>query len=331
MNDLEKYFNISFPFLVNSEYDLDEVILNFGYSNDEMDSKENHKKLCRKYYELKFTSEGIQKQEINEEKAKGKTIRDNLFSYDLANPEDDYYFSTLNYNEVNKIDICNKLYMFFSYHHIQIIENCYDEINKFLIEAKTDTQANVFLEAVIKTIHYSNFYLNDILKSKNINKIQKYTSEQLIEFNKDLLDTIKDRLKNIFPHILENTAIEENTKQEKENKLRKTFIYKFGSLLAEKVIQIDSEYYQYRGTQYESANALAKKEALNLGVSVSTLSSHLSQTKGGSGHKNNLFHIKQFKYIELIIEDFRKAKKDISPLFMEKYEELKKQVEENYT
>lgn len=219
MNDLEKYFNVSLSFLVLNEYDLDQVILDFGCSHDKRVNKD-HKKLCRKYYEIVFTPEGTQEQEINEEQVKGKTIRDNLFSYDLANPEDDYYFSTLNYDEVDERDVLNELYQFFSYHSIQITENNYDEINKFILNAKTDTQAKVFLDTVIRAIHYSDFYLNDILKSKNINKIQTYVSKELIEFNKDLLAKIKIRLKNVFPNILENANIKEDIKEEEENKLR---------------------------------------------------------------------------------------------------------------
>lgn len=143
MNDLEKYFNVSLSFLVLNEYDLDQVILDFGCSYHEVYNNKC-KKLCRKYYEIVLTPEGTQEQEINEEQVKGETIRDNLFSYDLASPEDDYYFSTLNYDEVDERDVLNELYQFFSYHSIKITENNYDEINKFILNAKTDTQAKVF-------------------------------------------------------------------------------------------------------------------------------------------------------------------------------------------
>lgn len=303
--------------IIDSEFLLDESILNFG-----MLIPNSSKGMNRIYYSLEYTHNEL----VKNEKTKEEFEKNPKYNYHFYNDEIEGNYSSLNYSEFGtNFSFNDWSYDFQTIVIERTLNDLLSSIKTEILNSKTDAKAKLFFEDLLKLIDGSNFFLTEFSQNQNCNKIQKYASKSFLEFNSKLFEELNYYYGSIFSDLLKKySAIQkEDFQNKKDKRIRNSIIYKFASFYADGTFSVSSNktYYQLN-TAIENSYSFAKNYTVILGIKTNTLSSLLSQTIGGSSKKNNIFHVDYFDYIKLVYQDFKKRKKEIAPYFEKKYHEL---------
>lgn len=200
-----------------------------------------------------------------------------------------------------------------------------------LANARTEISCKIIYQDLLLCIEESNHFLggNMTWGTEFSREVQKSVYHWLLKYyNKYLLYEINNYFKTIFPN--EIKAIENNAKQIVNNKidiqkerLRKTNIYRIASLFANGIISFENMKATYVNREYEAINELADIISENHGFTKNSIQPYLNQTiKEITESDKNLFDSSKLKYLQLIEEDFKTQKKELSPFFKEKLQKL---------
>lgn len=218
------------------------------------------------------------------------------------------------------------MYCFSDFTYIE--DEFYASIREKLSGFQTETQSKMFFQSLLEHLNYSDYFLERFILEKGCNNIQRKACEHHVGINKQIYNRLVCEYGVIFPNVLEKYKINETIKNDLNDKIRKTVLYKFGCLFADgtfsKVGKAETKLL-YNDEEYDNANKFSIQYSTIFDFKQNTFSGLIKQTLVG-GEKNNIFHQNYFKYISLIYNDFKLQNKPIAPFFEKKYQELLEKV-----
>lgn len=228
-------------FIVNNEFDLDEIIRKYGKTGDEIEENItgniniNKTQIVRSFNRI----ENLGTREVTKEEYE-KNLKNNQYSffednngkhyifddYEIENlTEENYnkevelyssefhYTTSINYDEfINDFDF----QAFDSFFENVILKYCLDcqiSLEKLIIKSNK-FKAQIILQYFLKIIINSNDFLENFKFQKDSNHIQKAICGYLIYYNNIILSETKKKFKLIFPRIIENIPSEVNLVRE---------------------------------------------------------------------------------------------------------------------
>ncbi|WP_417951519.1 hypothetical protein [Flavobacterium sp. LB3P21] len=224
-------------FIVDNEYDLDEIVRKYGKTGDEVEEHITGKKNIVKTQIIRSFSriEHLGTKEITKDEY-DKNLNNNQYrffeddngihyifdDYEIENlTEEDYkkeetlysgefhYFTALNYEEfINDFDF-EAFDSFFENVILRYCLDCQISIEKLIIKS-SELKAQMILQDFITILIKSNDFLENFKLQKDSNHIQKVICGYLIYFNNIILSETKRKFILIFPRIIENIPSEVN-------------------------------------------------------------------------------------------------------------------------
>ncbi|WP_407495016.1 hypothetical protein [Elizabethkingia anophelis] len=212
-------------------------------------------------------------------------------------------------------------------YHPEFIESLKLELSN----ARTEISCKIIYQDLLLHIENSNHFLkgNMTWGTEFSKEVQKSVYYWLLKYyNYYLLYEVNNYFKTIFPN--EIKAIENNAKQIVKNKidiqkekLRNTNIYRIALLFANGTISFEKMKATYENREYDAINELADLISENHRFTKNSIQPYLNQTiKEITESDKNLFDSSKLKYLQLIEEDFKTQKKELSPFFKEKLQKL---------
>lgn len=226
-------------FIVDNEYDLDEIIRKYGKTGDEIEEHisgiPNGKKtqIIRNFTRVEnLGTREVTKAEydLNQNDSRYKIINHGnevnyvLDDYEIEQITQEEYqkeidsseyhlFTSLNYDEfINDFDF-QAFDSFFENVILQYCLECQISIENVINNSKT-IKAKIILQEILTYIINSNDFLENFRFQKDSNEIQKSICRYLIYYNKTLLQNTINKYKLIFPRIINNIPNEVNKVRE---------------------------------------------------------------------------------------------------------------------